>query len=129
MVNQENLSVKKPFEAKPVEFHESQEQASERVLSGLAYLGDEGLLKKTDRDYLLDRSYKETRLYRSPRIRDYKSMAIGWVCFWVFSVVGTLFHDIARCISLWIYNRFSGLLQWMSNKVVGDLPEPPADRS
>jgi len=61
---------------------------------------------------------------KAPRIRDYKAKAAGWVCLWVFSVVGTIFHDLARHISLWIYNRFSGLLQWMSDKVVGDVPEP-----
>jgi hypothetical protein len=80
-----------------------------------------------DREALSGKFYKSTSLLKSPRIRDYKAKAAGWVCLWVFSVVGTIFHDLARHISLWIYNRFSGFLQWMSDKVAGDFPEPPVD--
>lgn len=109
------------------EFHEFQRDARDQTDNGHPYPADPDTLKKTDREYLAGGHYKNTRLIRSPRIRDYKKKATGWICFWVFSVVGTLFHDIARRISLWIYNRFSGLLQWMSDRVVGDLPEPPAD--
>jgi hypothetical protein len=107
------------------EFHERQRAAKDRIAANSPYSMDEDLLKETDREHLAHKSYERTPLFRSPRIRDYKAKATGWVCFWVFSVVGTLFHDIARRISLWIYNRFSGLLQWMSDRVVGDLPEPP----
>lgn len=106
------------------EFHESQKYARNRAAENSPSYSDEALLRMTDREYLSRNSYKKTLLLRSPNIRDYKAMAIGWVCFWVFSVVGTLFHDIARHISLWIYNRFSGLLQWMSDKVVGEFREP-----
>lgn len=109
------------------EFHESQRDARERAITGNSYSRDADLLKQTDYDYLTSKSYKNTRLYRAPRIRDYKARAVGWVCFWVFSVVGTLFHDIARRIGLWIYNRFSGLLQFMSDKIVGEVQDtkPP----
>lgn len=109
------------------ELHESQKDAKDRAIAGSSYSGDEDLLKQTDREYLVHKYYKNTPLIRSPRIRDYKSKAAGWVCFWVFSILGTLFHDIAHRISLWIYNRFSGLLQWMSDKIVGDIPEPALD--
>jgi hypothetical protein len=88
------------------------------------YSRDEEVIKQTDRECLAGKLYKNTSLLKAPRIRDYKAKVAGWVCLWVFSVVGTIFHDLARHISLWIYNRFSGLLQWMSDKVVGDVPEP-----
>lgn len=111
------------------EFHEFQKDAKERTDEGRPYPADPDTLKQTDREYLSGKYYLQTKLVRSPRIRDYKKKATGWVCFWIFSVVGTLFHDIARRISLWIYNRFSGLLQWMSDRVVGEIPEPPADKT
>jgi len=110
------------------EFHDSQQAARDRALKKESYSSDAELLAKTDRDYLAYKHYKKTPLHSSPRFRDYKAKAAGWVCFWVFSVVGTLFHDVARRISLWIVNRFSGFLQWMSDKVVGELPETPAEK-
>lgn len=109
-------------------FHDNQESAKLRAATGNSYHGDEALLQKTDREALAGQFYKTTSLLKAPRFRDYKAKLAGWVCFWVFSVVGTLVHDIARRISLWIVNRFSGLLQWMSNKIVGDIPELPPEK-
>lgn len=109
------------------EFHDDQERARVRALNNTAYHSDEDILKRPDREALAGKFYKSTSLLKAPRIRDYKGKVVGWICFWVFSVVGTVFHDLARRISLWIYNRISGMLQWMSNKVVGDIPEPVSD--
>ena len=109
------------------EFHEDQERAKARVAAKNPYSTDDLTIKRTDREALSGKFYKNTSLLKAPRIRDYKGKVTGWICFWVFSVIGTIFHDLARRISLWIYNRISGMLQWMSNKVVGDIPELPAD--
>jgi hypothetical protein len=106
------------------EFHDDQEAARTRARNGNAYATDSLLLNRTDREHLSGGHYKNTSLSKAPRIRDYRGKVVGWICFWVFSIVGTIFHDLARRISMWIYNRISGFLQWMSNKVVGDIPEP-----
>ena len=108
-------------------FHDDQEKARARVLSKNQYPTDETIINRTDREALSLQFYKSTPLLKAPRIRDYKSKVVGWICFWVFSIVGTVFHDLARHVSLWIYHRISDLLQWMSNKIVGDIPEPALD--
>lgn len=109
--------------------HEAQEIARNRVSHrppGSTYTdGDDSILGKTDVEFLKYKTYKVTPLNKSPKIRHYKSKFLAWMSLWVFSMIGTLLHDIVRRISVWVFNRISGVLQWMSDKMVGDFEDPP----
>jgi len=107
------------------EFHDIQEAARARIASGAVYTMDEELVNKTDYQYLRSQYFKKTNLSKIPRVRDYKRKVIGWIAFCVFSIVGTIFHDLVRRIALWIYNRVSSFLQWMSNRIISEVEEIP----
>lgn len=82
---------------------------------------------KTDTEFrFLDReSYKNTKLSKYPRYKEYKGKIVAWVIFWIPSLIGTLMDDFVRRMVTWIVNRFSALINYMSHKIVGDFPEPP----
>ena len=119
------LRFKEERQAKLDEFHENQREARECFAADDAYRNDPEILTQTDYQYLRNCYYKSTRLSRAPRIRDYKSKFISWLVFWPFSFVGTIFHDLVKRIATWIYERLNKGLQKMSDKMVGDFPEPP----
>lgn len=107
------------------DFHEGQREAKERFSHGESYHSDCELITKTDYQFLSKEYYKNTQLSRAPKIRAYKNKFVSWLTFWPFSVVGTILHDLIKRISTWIYERFTKMMQWMSDRMVGDIPEPP----
>ena len=85
--------------------------------------------EKTEFDYLKHCSFKNTRdLSKAPSYKDYKGKIVAWVVFWIPSLIGTLLDDFVRKLVTWIVNRFSAFYQALSNKIVGNFPEPIKDR-
>jgi hypothetical protein len=78
--------------------------------------------------FLDHETYKNTKLSKSPRYKEYKGKIVAWVIFWIPSLIGTLLDDFVRRMVTWIVNRFSSLINWMSYRIVGDSQSLPIRR-
>ncbi len=67
--------------------------------------------------------YKKTKLTETPSYKDYRGQIVAWVVFWLPSMIGTLLNDFVRKLVTWIVNRFSMFYQYLSDKIVGIVPE------
>jgi len=56
-----------------------------------------------------------------PKVGDYKSRIIGWMILWPASAIWTLINDPVRVVFEEIYERISGMMQGISNRIFKDI--------
>lgn len=78
------------------------------------------LVWSENESYWETNSSSEKSLQLTPQIKDYKGKLIGWIMFWVTSLVWTLLNDPIRRIANWIYLKMSSIYQNMANSIVND---------
>lgn len=62
--------------------------------------------------------YKGLHITDVPKASNFKSDIIAWMCWWPFSIIGTLISDPIRKFFTFMYNTFSGAYQRMADKIV-----------
>lgn len=52
---------------------------------------------------------------------DHKQKIIGWIIFWIFSLLGTFINDIIVEIANWLYGKIGNVLQLISDNAFKDI--------
>ena len=52
---------------------------------------------------------------------EHKSKIVGWIIFWIFSLLGTFINDIVVEIANWLYSKIGNVLQMISNNAFKDI--------
>ena len=73
-------------------------------------------------DWLLRlESYRQ--ISYAPSVRDHKNQIIGWMAFWVISMIWFFINDLVKWIFKEIYHFISGFLQRIADNVFADIYE------
>lgn len=64
--------------------------------------------------------YRGGPLGQTPKAADNKGRIVGWISYWPFSLVGTLFNDPLRSLVQWLFERLSSSYQRVADYVFRD---------
>lgn len=66
---------------------------------------------------------REYKQFYKPQFSSYKGIIIAWMCFWVFSLIGTFIRDPLRRLFICIFNLLKKSYQKISDSVFSDFPD------
>ena len=53
-----------------------------------------------------------------PKVSQNKGKLFGWALFWPIHLIYTMLHDVAVESFTWVYNKFGGMLQSVSDRIL-----------